>query len=215
MNHSDNNKYYPKGIPMKNLMKNLTAVACTIVAIAAASAAYSADTKKDPGKEKQIKLGEHLVKVGLCGDCHTPKKMGPSGPEEDLARMLSGHPASPVLPPPPKLPPGPWMIAADGGLTAWTGPWGMSFSRNLTPDKETGLGDWTEQNFIDTIRTGKRLGKGRALLPPMPVPGINNYTDAELKAMFAYLRTIPAIKNPVLEPIPPAPQPAPAAPAKH
>ena len=178
-------------------------------------AAYSADAKKDPSKENRIKLGEHLVKVGLCADCHTPKKMGPGGPEEDNTRMLSGHPASPALPPAPKLPPGPWMIATDGGLTAWTGPWGVSFTRNLTPDKETGLGDWTEQNFIDTIRTGKKLGKGRALLPPMPVPGINNYTDAELKAIFAYLRTIPAIKNPVPEPIPPAPQPAAPVPAKH
>jgi hypothetical protein len=48
----------------------------------------------------------------------------------------------------------------------------------------------------------------------MPVPGINNYTDDELKAMFAYLRTIPAIKNPVPEPIPPAPRPAAPSPAK-
>ena len=195
-------------------MKNLIAMTCSIAALAAVTAAYSAEGKKDPAKEKQIKRGEHLVKAGLCGDCHTPKKMGPNGPEEDMSRMLSGHPASPELPPAPKLPPGPWMVMSDGGLTAWSGPWGVSFTRNLTPDKETGLGDWTEQNFLDTIRTGKKLGKGRALLPPMPIPGINNYTDDELKAIFAYLRTIPAIKNPVPEPIPPAPKPAAHAPAK-
>jgi len=195
-------------------MKNLIVATGAIAALAVVTTAYSADSKKDPGKDKQIKRGEHLVKVGLCADCHTPKKMGPNGPEEDNSLMLSGHPARPAEPSAPKLPPGPWMITAEGDLTAWNGPWGVSFTRNLTPDKETGLGDWTEQNFLDTIRTGKKLGKGRALLPPMPVPGINNYTDDELKAIFAYLRTIPAIRNPVPEPIPPAPRPAAPAPAK-
>ena len=52
--------------------------------------------------------------------------------------------------------------------TAWAGPWGVSFTANLTPDKETGLGDWTEEQFIATMRTGKHQGKGRPVLPPMP-----------------------------------------------
>ena len=186
-------------------MKNVIAVVCTIAALVAAPAAHAADAKRDAEKEKQVKQGEHLVKCGLCADCHTPKKMGPNGPEEDNSRMLSGHPAALEMPPAPQLPPGPWMLAVDGGLTAWAGPWGVTFTRNLTPDKETGLGDWTEQNFVDTIRTGKKMGKGRPLLPPMPVLGINNYTDDELKAIFAYLQSIPAIRNPVPEPIPPAP----------
>jgi len=189
-------------------MKNIMAIVSTIAALLAALALQAADAKKDPKKENQVKRGEHLVKAGLCADCHTPKKMGPNGPEEDNSRILSGHPAGNVMPPPPKLPPGPWMIIGDGGLTAWSGPWGVTFARNLTPDKETGLGDWTEQNFVDTIRTGKKMGKGRDLLPPMPVEGIRNYTDDELKAIFAYLRTIPAIKNAVPEPIPPTPPPA-------
>ena len=185
-------------------MKNLIAIAVTVVALLAVPALQAADAKKDPNKEVQIKRGEHLVKAGLCADCHTPKKMGPNGAEEDHSLMLSGHPAKNVMPPPPKLPPGPWQVIGDGGLTAWAGPWGVTFARNLTPDKETGLGDWTEQNFVDTIRTGKKMGKGRALLPPMPVEGINNYTDDELKAIFAYLRSLPPIKNAVPEPIPPA-----------
>ena len=109
-----------------------------------------------------------------------------------------------VMPPPPE-PVGPWIASGSATLTAWAGPWGVSFTANLTPDDETGLGTWTEQNFVDTIRTGKKMGKGRALLPPMPVEGINNYTDDELKAIFAYLRSLPAIKNPVPEPIPPTP----------
>ena len=122
--------------------------------------------------------------------------------------MLSGHPAAHVMPRAPELPAGPWAIAVAGDLTAWSGPWGVTFTRNLTPDKKTGLGDWTEQNFIDTIRTGKKMGKGRPTLPPMPIPGINNYTDDELRAIFAYLKSVPPISNAVPEPIPPAAPPA-------
>lgn len=185
-------------------MKNTIAIVCTIAALIAAPALPAADTKKDSQKEKQIKLGEHLVLAIGCADCHTPKKMGPNGPEDDKSLWLAGHPAGQVLPPAPTLPAGPWMIVVSGSLTAWSGPWGVSYTRNLTPDKETGLGDWTEQNFIDTIRSGKKLGKGRALLPPMPFEAFGHLTDDELKAIFAYLRSIPPIRNAVPEPLPPA-----------
>ena len=99
------------------------------------------------------------------------------------------------------------MGAFAATMTAWGGPWGVSFTRNLTPDKETGLGDWTAQNFIATMRTGKRMGKGRAILPPMPVQAFTNMTDDDLTAIFAYLQSVPAIKNKVPEPIPPVGQP--------
>jgi hypothetical protein len=183
------------------------------LALFAAPAARAGDKKE----LAQIKRGEHLVKVGLCGDCHTPKKMGPNGPEEDATRTLSGHPASEVMPPAQDRAAGPWAINVAGDLTAWSGPWGVTFTRNLTPDKKTGLGDWTAQNFIDTIRTGKKLGKGRPILPPMPIPGINNYSDDELRAIFAFLQSLPPISNAVPEPLPPAAPPvaqAPAAPRK-
>jgi hypothetical protein len=121
--------------------------------------------------------------------------------------MLSGHPQEMMLPPSPVSAPGPWMGAFAATMTAWAGPWGVSFTRNLTPDKETGLGDWTEQNFIATMRTGKRMGKGRAILPPMPVQAFRNMTDEDLKSIFAYLRTLPIIKNKVPEPIAPPGQP--------
>jgi mono/diheme cytochrome c family protein len=185
-------------------MKNHIVVVAALAAFVTIPLLFAAEAKKGPKMTAQIKQGEHLVKSIGCADCHTPKKMGPNGPEDDNTRFLSGHPASNVVPPPPKLPAGPWMIMAEGGLTAWSGPWGVSFTRNLTPDKETGLGDWTEQNFIDTLRTGKKMGKGRGLLPPMPWQAFSNLSDDELKAIFAYLKSIPPIKNAVPEPIPPA-----------
>src|SRR6185295_8454204 len=84
-----------------------------VLALPVALAISVAGVARAGGKKDlaQIKRGEHLVKAGLCADCHTPKKMGPNGPEEDNSRMLSGHPAESVLPPPPKMPPGPWAIA--------------------------------------------------------------------------------------------------------
>jgi mono/diheme cytochrome c family protein len=161
--------------------------------------ALGADDAKAPKKsapsKKQIERGEYLVKTGGCGDCHTPKTMTKEGPAEDHSRMLSGHPAGEQLPAPPKAGNSPWVVTTTMGLTAWSGPWGISYARNLTPDKATGLGEWTEQQFVDTIKTGKRMGVGPVLLPPMPWPAIKNLTDEDLKAIFAYLQSIPPVKN--------------------
>ena len=88
-------------------------------------------------------------------------------------------------------------------LTAWAGPWGVSFTANLTPDKETGLGKWTLRNFKDTIRSGRHLGRGRPILPPMPIAMYKHMTDEDLEAVFSYLQSIPAISNRVPEPLPP------------
>lgn len=155
-----------------------------------------------PTHAEVVKRGAHLVNTSGCHDCHTPFKMGQQGPEPDMSRMLSGHPAAMSLPPPP-APVGPWMVAVTATNTAWAGPWGTSFTANLTPDKATGLGSWTTETFIQTIRTGRHLGRGRPLLPPMPVPVYQNFSDQELAAIFAYLQTIPAIENPVPAPLPP------------
>jgi mono/diheme cytochrome c family protein len=157
------------------------------------------------GNSAQVKRGEYLVTFGGCNDCHTPKKMGPMGPEPDMSRTLMGHPASEVIPPPPTdgFGMGKWMAACNGHMTAWAGPWGVSFAANLTPDNLTGSGAWTEKSFMDALRTGKHLGAGRPILPPMPWPGFAKLTDEDLKAIFAYLRSIPAIPNQVPQPIPP------------
>jgi hypothetical protein len=139
-----------------------------------------------------------------CNDCHTPLKMGANGPEPDMSRMLTGHPESLVMPPPPALPEGPWTTVASATNTAWAGPWGVSFTANLTPDPETGLGKWTEKQFIDTMKTGRHLGIGRPILPPMPYFMIGAAHDDEIKAIFAYLQSLPPVKNKVPQPIEPA-----------
>jgi hypothetical protein len=74
----------------------------------------------------------------------------------------------------------------------------------LTPDDETGLGRWTEDTFIQAIRNQRHMGRGRPLLPPMPAPMIAQLSDDDLKAIFAYLRTLTPIHNRVPEPLPPA-----------
>jgi mono/diheme cytochrome c family protein len=149
----------------------------------------------------QIQRGEYLVKFGDCTACHTPLKFGPNGPEPDLALFLAGHPEKTELPPP-DLKPGPWF-AATAGMTAWAGPWGISYAANLTPDTNTGLGIWTEEMFISTMRTGKHMGSGRPILPPMPWQASSHLTDDDLKAIFAYLRSLPPIHNRVPNPVAP------------
>ena len=175
----------------------------------ASGAAQAKPAAAKPAGAAAVARGKYLVDIGGCHDCHTPHKMGADGPEPDMSLMLSGHPASMTLPPPPQLS-GPWMFAGIGPFTAWAGPWGISYTRNLTPDNETGLGTWTEQQFMDTLRTGREQGRGRQILPPMPWQAYRNMTDADLKAMFAYLQSIPAIKNKVPDPViaPPPPTPA-------
>lgn len=157
------------------------------------------DTRKD-----LITRGKYLLNTSACMDCHTPLKMGDKGPEPDLSRLLSGHPEALRMPPVPALPEGPWLVVSSATNTAWAGPWGVSYTANLTPDPETGLGRWTERDFIATIRTGRHMGRGREILPPMPVPVYNNFTDGDLAAIFAYLQSIPPIRNRVPEPRPPA-----------
>jgi hypothetical protein len=155
-----------------------------------------------------IDRGQLLVMFGGCHDCHSPKKLGPNGPELDTDRLLSGHPESLKVAAPFKPAGGgsPWTAATNDMLTAWSGPWGVSFAANLTPDTNTGLrsGVWTEELFIKAIRTGKHMGTSRDILPPMPWQDVKALSDEDLKAIWAYLGTIPAINNHVPDPIPPA-----------
>jgi mono/diheme cytochrome c family protein len=172
-----------------------------------AGSVHAADAGTEPATAEQLARGKYLVTVAGCNDCHTPWKMGANGPEPDMTRMLSGHPESFALPPAPALPEGPWVATVAATNTAFASPVGTAFTANLTPDPETGLGKWTLQNFVDTIRTGRHWGRGRRILPPMPWPMYRHFTDEDFAAIFAYLQSIPPIRNKVPQPLPPAAQP--------
>ncbi len=152
-----------------------------------------------------IDRGRYMVEAGACHDCHSPKVMTATGPMPDPARLLSGHPAAEPVPadlPAGTLSPSQWTAATNAGLTAWTGPWGVSFTANLTPSA-SGLKGWTTDMFIATIRNGKHAGTGRPLLPPMPWQNYSTLKDEDLRAIFAYLQSLPPIDNAVPAPLPP------------
>lgn len=184
-------------------MKTLSALTA-LSAVAAATLLTLASPADAAGSDAQVARGKYLVDTSGCHDCHTPFKLGPNGAAPDMSRALSGHPEGLVMPPAPKLPDGPWLAVVGATNTAWSGPWGVSFTANLTPDADTGLGQWTLRDFVSTIRTGRHMGRGRPVLPPMPIPAYSNMTDADLEAIYGYLQSIPAIKNRVPEPWAPA-----------
>ena len=172
-----------------------------LVLAAIAAAAFSASSTDNPSADR-AKRGEYLVKIMGCNDCHTPWKMGPNGPEPDMSRMLSGHPEQ-FGPLQPAQTSAPYVWAAAPTNTAFSGPWGISYTANLTPDQNTGLGIWTEEMFINAIRTGRHMGVSRPINPPMPWPMYRNATDEDLKSVYAYLRTIKPVVNHVPDYQPP------------
>jgi len=141
-----------------------------------------------------VERGAYLVRVTGCHDCHSPKVQGM---EPDLSRALSGRPSTTPLPTPTTT-----EVHASLDLTAWQGPWGYSVASNLTPDPATGLGNrYNEASFITTMRTGRKPN-GTQIQPPMPSDVYQNMTDDDLKAIFAYLRTIEPIRNAVMAGLP-------------
>jgi cytochrome c553 len=154
-----------------------------------------------------VKRGEYLVTISGCHDCHSPKIMTPHGPEPDPARLLSGQPAGEKLPPVPDglFGPDKWGGLCNNHLAAWVGPWGISYASNLTPDRETGTGVWTEELFIKILRTGKFMGAGRPILPPMPWQNFGKMTDDDLRSMFAYLKSLKPVRNRVPDSVPAGP----------
>jgi mono/diheme cytochrome c family protein len=146
------------------------------------------------GYPSQVLYGEHLVTVCGCNDCHTPKKMTEQGPVPDSSLWLSGHPATMPAPAVDRADMAKRGLAVTDMLTAWVGPWGVTYAPNLTSDP-TGIGNWTEQQFINCIREGKLKGMSRPLMPPMPWNFYKFMTDNELKAIFAYLKTVKPVRN--------------------
>ena len=155
-------------------------------------------------KEEMIKRGAYLVNFGSCNDCHTPKVFTDMGPIPDTTRLLSGYKQGTILSKVDTavIGPGKWYLT-NGDFTAWVGPWGISFSANLTSDAKTGLGSWTEEMFINSMRNGVHLGAGRPILPPMPFMGLAGLKDEDLKSVFAYLQSIKPVTNKVPDSVPP------------
>lgn len=155
-------------------------------------------------KEDVVKNGEYLITTMGCNDCHSPKRMGANGPEIIPELMLSGYPADrPIVKfSDPMIKEGFAMFYPD--LTAGAGPWGVSFAGNLTPD-ETGIGNWTEEQFKKAITAGKYKGleNERMLLPPMPWFNYTSLTDEDVHAMFMYLKSIKPVSNVVPAPVSP------------
>lgn len=154
------------------------------------------DGNIQPSRDSLIKRGNYLVTSMGCNDCHSPKHMGPMGPEIDSLTMLSGFPANNPIPVINADDIKKGLIVFNADLTSATGPWGTSFSANITSD-ETGIGNWSEEQFKNAIRHGKYKGQNgsRPLMPPMPWEDFRHLTDADIQAIFYYLKSTKPVKN--------------------
>lgn len=128
-----------------------------------------------------VARGQALVEgIVACGNCHTPK-----GPQGDLpGRHLAGG----------------LTIEEPGAFRA--------VASNITPDPETGIGRWTDAQLLAAIREGRRPD-GSLIGPPMPFAFYRNISDADARAIVAYLRSVPPVRNAVerstfSHPLPPA-----------
>jgi len=183
------------------------AAGCTNNAPAPAAETKPAIAAAPAPTQSPVERGKYLTLVGGCNDCHTPKKMTAMGPVPDTSLLLSGHPAAmPLFAVNRKEMEGKGL-AVTNDMTAWVGPWGVSYSANLTPDS-TGIGTWNKAQFIRAIREGKWKGleDSRQLLPPMPWQELGAMSNEELSAIFAYLKSIKPVHNVVPEPMPPISQ---------
>ena len=126
--------------------------------------------------DAQVKRGEYLVNLGGCNDCHTP---GYFLGKPDMARFLGGSDVGFEIP----------------GL-------GVFIGRNITPDKETGIGSWTAEQIRTALQHGVRPD-GRALAPIMPAPSFANLTDDDAMAIVAYLQSLKPVSNQVPGPFGP------------
>jgi cytochrome c551/c552 len=170
------------------------------VALATASGVGRAKTvaKGEAAGAAAAERGAMIVQIGGCNHCHTPWMFDASlgMPVPDMKRMLSGHPADA---PDPEGKVGKRDVGLIGPtFTSFAMPFGTVYAPNLTPDKDTGMGTWTEKMFVDAIKNGKHMGgNGRAILPPMPWMDLSALPETDLKALYAFLKSIPAVRNPV------------------
>jgi len=188
---------------MRKTILSLMTIAVVIPVVFAACQDSVASEEKSIAmtKKEMVKRGAYLVNTIGCDDCHSPKRMGPNGPEIIPELRLSGYPASrPITKTNIDVVKKGWMLLSDD-LTTAVGSWGQSFAANLTSDP-TGTGNWKEEQFIKAIREGKYKGldNTRPLLLPMPWFVYKNLTDDDLKSIFAFLQTTKPVKNVVPAP---------------
>jgi mono/diheme cytochrome c family protein len=159
---------------MEESMKRLMA-AVLVAAIAWSCSSSEKSATTEASLAENLARGRAITYSSGCVDCHTP---GTFYGAPDTTRYLSGS------------------------ELGWEGPWGVTYPRNLTPDTETGIGSWTEEQIINAVRTGIRPD-GTMLLPPMPWPAYSHMSDADAKALAAYLKSIPAVKHKAPDRVPP------------
>ncbi|HEX7078519.1 MAG TPA: c-type cytochrome [Candidatus Eisenbacteria bacterium] len=126
-----------------------------------------------------VARGKYLTTIMSCGDCHTP---GTLYGAPDFDRTLSGS------------------------ELGWAGPWGVSYPRNLTPDMETGIGAWSEDDIVKAIQTGYRPD-GTQLSPPMPWPNFANLSHDDAIAIAKYLKSLPPVHHKVPDKLAPGVKP--------
>jgi mono/diheme cytochrome c family protein len=83
----------------------------------------------------------------------------------------------------------------NAGGRRYDGPFGTVYSSNITPDRQTGIGDWTDEQIITATRLGRR-SNGERLLPVHPYPVFNGMAETDLRALVAYLRSVPPVNRP-------------------
>ncbi len=145
---------------------------------------------------EKIAHGKYLVMTYGCAHCHTPKRMTDHGPVKDETLWLSGHNSKAPMP---KMSPdivALGLIASNMDHTARLGPWGISYSANITSD-DTGIGLWTLDHFKRSMREGKHKGleNSRMVMPPMPWRDYVHMTDEDVESLYAYLQSTKPVKN--------------------
>lgn len=158
----------------------------------------------DTSMEAMLAHGKYLVTISGCHDCHSPKKMGPQGPELIDSLLLSGYPSDrPIREVDANAVRKGWALLNED-LTMAAGPWGVSFAANITSD-ETGIGTWTEEQFSKALKQGwyKGIEGGRKLLPPMPWQNFTEMKDEDVRAMYLYLKSTRPVRNIVPSPVAP------------
>jgi Cytochrome c len=171
----------------------VTAVTITVISCDTNKAKTTAQTISN---DSLIKRGAYLVNGMGCDDCHSPKKMGAHGPEIIPELRFSGYSSTrPLAKVDTNVIANGWALFGPDGTNA-VGPWGASFAANISSD-ETGIGTWSEKQFMKAIREGKYKGLdgSRDLLPPMPWFVYKNLSDDDIRSIFAFLKSTKPVEN--------------------